>query len=95
MNEENSKRIWTYMQEAGDKLVGKLPPSWQHPKGRNPYAHVALCVKDNFDLRPSELISMLNLKRPIYRATAAYGHFGREESAFTWEKIDKAEALKG
>ena len=52
-------------------------------------------VKDNFDLRPSELISMLNLKRPIYRATAAYGHFGREESAFTWEKIDKAEALKG
>ena len=48
MNEENSKRIWNYMQEAGDKLVGKLPPSWQHPKGRNPYAHVAICVKGNF-----------------------------------------------
>ena len=48
MNEENSKRIWNYMQEAGDKLVGKLPPSWLHPKGRNRYAHVAICVKGHF-----------------------------------------------
>jgi len=40
------------------------------------------------------LIEMLNLKRPIYRATAAYGHFGREEDNFTWEKTDKADALK-
>jgi len=48
MNDENSKKIWKYMQEAGDKLVGKLPPSRFHPKGRNPYAHVAICVKSKF-----------------------------------------------
>ncbi len=48
MNEENVEKIWTYMQEAGDKLVGKLPPSDYHPKGRNPYAHVAICVKNKF-----------------------------------------------
>ena len=45
MHDENSKRIWGYIREAGDKLVGKLPPSWRHPKGRNPYAHLAICVK--------------------------------------------------
>jgi len=48
MNDENSKKIWKYMQDAGDKLVGKLPPSRFHPKGRNPYAHVAICVKSKF-----------------------------------------------
>jgi S-adenosylmethionine synthetase len=42
-----------------------------------------------------QLINMLDLKRPIYQSTAAYGHFGREEAAFTWEKTDKVEALKG
>ena len=51
-------------------------------------------VREHFDLRPKGLIAMLDLKRPIYRATAAYGHFGREEADFTWEKTDKAEALK-
>jgi S-adenosylmethionine synthetase len=56
---------------------------------------IADLVRENFDLRPSQLIKMLDLKRPIYQSTAAYGHFGREESAFTWEKTDKAEALKG
>ena len=50
-------------------------------------------VREHFDLRPKGLIDMLNLKRPIYRATAAYGHFGRTEDAFTWERTDKAEAL--
>ncbi|MEX0942997.1 MAG: methionine adenosyltransferase [Pseudomonadales bacterium] len=50
-------------------------------------------VREHFDLRPRGLIAMLDLKRPIYRATAAYGHFGREEPNFTWEKTDKAEAL--
>tara|TARA_B100001113_G_C21082410_1_gene610527 strand:- start:631 stop:858 length:228 start_codon:yes stop_codon:yes gene_type:complete len=48
MNDENSKKIWTYIQQAGDKLIGKLPPSKFHPKGRNPYAHVAICVKSKF-----------------------------------------------
>lgn len=50
-------------------------------------------VREYFDLRPQGLIAMLNLKRPIYEATAAYGHFGRTEEAFTWERTDKAEAL--
>ena len=51
-------------------------------------------VRDNFDLKPKGLIQMLDLLRPIYRNTAAYGHFGREEPEFTWEKTDKAAALK-
>jgi len=51
-------------------------------------------IKEHFDLRPKQLIEMLDLKRPIYQATAVYGHFGREEETFSWEKTDKAEALK-
>ena len=51
-------------------------------------------IREHFDLRPKNLIKMLDLKRPIYQATAAYGHFGREEEAFSWEKTDKKEALK-
>ena len=50
-------------------------------------------VNAHFDLRPRGLIEMLDLKRPIYRDTAAYGHFGRSEDAFTWERTDRAEAL--
>ncbi len=50
-------------------------------------------VREHFDLRPRGLIAMLDLKRPIYEATAAYGHFGRTEEAFTWERTDKADAL--
>ncbi|MDH3643801.1 MAG: methionine adenosyltransferase [Gammaproteobacteria bacterium] len=50
-------------------------------------------VREHFDLRPSGLIDMLDLKRPIYRATAAYGHFGRTEAEFSWERTDKVEAL--
>ena len=48
VNEENSRIIWAYIQEAGDNLKGNLPPSRNHPSGRNPYAHVALCVKNKF-----------------------------------------------
>ena len=51
-------------------------------------------VREHFDLRPKGLIEMLNLKRPIYRKTAAYGHFGREDADFTWECTDKADVLK-
>jgi len=50
-------------------------------------------VREHFDLRPRGLIAMLDLKRPIYRDTAAYGHFGRTEQQFTWERTDKAAAL--
>jgi S-adenosylmethionine synthetase len=55
---------------------------------------IVALVREHFDLRPQGLIEMLNLKRPIYRPTAAYGHFGREEDNFTWEKTDKADVLK-
>lgn len=51
-------------------------------------------VRKHFDLRPRGLIEMLDLRRPIYRATAAYGHFGREGDGFSWERTDKADALK-
>ena len=51
-------------------------------------------VRGHFDLRPYGLVKMLNLIRPIYRKTAAYGHFGREEPEFTWESTDKADALR-
>ena len=51
-------------------------------------------VNEHFDLRPKAIVQELDLLRPIYRHSAAYGHFGRTESAFTWEKIDKAETLK-
>ena len=50
-------------------------------------------VREHFDLRPRGLIEMLDLKRPIYQTTAAYGHFGRTEETFSWEKTDKAELL--
>ncbi len=50
-------------------------------------------VREHFDLRPYGIQTMLNLVRPIYQPTAAYGHFGREEASFTWERTDKAQAL--
>ncbi len=51
-------------------------------------------IREHFDLRPKGLIAMLDLLKPIYLQTAAYGHFGREEESFTWEKTDKADALR-
>jgi S-adenosylmethionine synthetase len=55
---------------------------------------LAELVRTHFDLRPKGIVQMLDLLRPIYRKTAAYGHFGREEPEFSWEKTDKAAALK-
>ena len=52
-------------------------------------------IRDNFDLRPYGILKMLDLIRPIYQPTAAYGHFGRDDIELSWEKTDKAEALKG
>jgi S-adenosylmethionine synthetase len=46
-------------------------------------------IRKNFDLRPKGIVQMLDLLRPIYRKTAAYGHFGRDEDTFSWEKADK------
>ncbi|WP_211442307.1 methionine adenosyltransferase [Collimonas humicola] len=55
---------------------------------------LAQLVLEHFDLRPKGIVQMLDLLRPIYQKTAAYGHFGREEPEFTWERTDKAAALK-
>lgn len=59
-----------------------------------PESQIEDVVRKNFDMKPSGIISQLNLKRPIYKKTAAYGHFGRNEPEFTWEKTDKVDALK-
>ncbi len=62
--------------------------------GKLPEAKIEKLVRENFDLRPKGLIEMLDLKRPIYQKTAAYGHFGREEAMFSWEKTDKVDDLQ-
>ena len=62
--------------------------------GKQSDARIVELVREHFDLRPKGLIAMLDLKRPIYRQTAAYGHFGREHADFSWERTDKADALK-
>lgn len=62
--------------------------------GKVPDERLVELVREHFDLRPKGIIGMLNLLRPIYRKTAAYGHFGREEPEFTWEATDRAELLR-
>ncbi|HVO90808.1 MAG TPA: methionine adenosyltransferase, partial [Casimicrobiaceae bacterium] len=62
--------------------------------GRVPDTRIAELVKTHFDLRPKGIIQMLDLLRPIYCKTAAYGHFGRDEPEFTWEATDKVHALR-
>lgn len=62
--------------------------------GRVDDAAIAALVEKHFGLKPKEIIEALDLLRPIYRKTASYGHFGREEPEFTWEKTDKAELLR-
>ena len=62
--------------------------------GKLPDERLAQLVQKHFDLRPKGIIQMLDLLRPIYSKTAAYGHFGRDEPEFTWENMDKVEALK-
>ncbi len=59
-----------------------------------PRTEIARLVGEHFDLRPAALIQNLDLRRPIYRPTAAYGHFGREEPGFSWERTDQAAALR-
>jgi S-adenosylmethionine synthetase len=62
--------------------------------GKLPEERLVEIVRGHFDLRPYGLVKMLNLIRPIYRKTAAYGHFGREEEEFSWESTDKIDALR-
>ena len=59
-----------------------------------PDARIAEIVREVFDLRPKGIVQMLDLLRPIYEKTAAYGHFGREEPEFSWERIDKVAVLR-
>lgn len=61
--------------------------------GKLPDQEIAKLVKKHFELTPRGIIEMLNLRRPIYKQTAVYGHFGRDGEAFTWEKTDKAKDL--
>ncbi|HET9339969.1 MAG TPA: methionine adenosyltransferase [Casimicrobiaceae bacterium] len=62
--------------------------------GRIPDERIAEIVQQEFDLRPKGIVRMLDLLRPIYRKTAAYGHFGRDEPEFTWERVDRVQALR-
>jgi S-adenosylmethionine synthetase len=59
-----------------------------------PVARIEELVKRHFDLRPAAILQHLDLRRPIYAKTAAYGHFGREDRDFTWERTDRADALR-
>ena len=59
-----------------------------------PVAKIEQLVREHFDLRPAAILRDLDLRRPIYAKTAAYGHFGRDDLDFTWERTDKAEALR-
>jgi S-adenosylmethionine synthetase len=59
-----------------------------------PLREIERLVKEHFDLRPAAILRDLDLFRPIFTKTAAYGHFGREDRDFTWERTDKADALR-
>ena len=59
-----------------------------------PVEAIEKAVRQCFDLRPTAIINALNLRRPIFQKTSAYGHFGRSGPEFTWEQCDKAEALR-
>jgi len=59
-----------------------------------PQETIEQLIREHFDLRPAAIVRDLDLRRPIYQRTASYGHFGREDSSFTWERVDKADALR-
>ncbi|MBV8063911.1 MAG: methionine adenosyltransferase domain-containing protein, partial [Actinobacteria bacterium] len=59
-----------------------------------PVGTIDALVREHFDLRPAAILRDLDLRRPIYAKTAAYGHFGRDDRDFTWERTDKADALR-
>jgi S-adenosylmethionine synthetase len=62
--------------------------------GKLPDEQISDLIWDHFDLRPGAIIRDLDLRRPIYRKTAAYGHFGRDDVEFPWERTDKAELIR-
>ncbi len=79
--------------------IGVAQPTsvWVTTQGTGKIADekIAALVREHFDLRPKGIVQMLDLLRPIYRKSAAYGHFGRSEPEFSWEQTDKAELLRG
>ena len=62
--------------------------------GKLPDSRLVEIIRENFDLRPAGIIKMLDLRRPIYKQTAAYGHFGRNDLDLPWEKLDRVDVLK-
>ena len=64
MNKENASKLWKIIQEAGDYLKGQLPDHPNHPKGRNPYAHVALCIKNKFSNSYKDIDKIFKIKFP-------------------------------
>jgi S-adenosylmethionine synthetase len=74
------------------KPVSIMVDTWDTGKISN--ERIVELIQRHFDLRPKGIVQTLDLLRPIYSKTAAYGHFGREEPEFSWEATDKAEALR-
>ena len=74
------------------KPVSIMVDTWGTSKLSND--QIVALINKHFDLRPKGIVQMLDLLRPVYTRTAAYGHFGREEPDFSWERTDKAEALR-
>ena len=62
--------------------------------GKLPETKLVEIIRENFDLRPAGIIKMLDLRRPIYKQTASYGHFGRNDLNLPWEALDKVDELK-
>ena len=75
-------------------IARPLPSVDTFGTGVIPDSEIARLIQDHFDLRPAAIIRDLDLRRPIYRALAAYGHFGRTDLDIPWERTDKAELLK-
>lgn len=90
--------VWQDSADPGAYAIGVANPVnitvYTEGTGVIPDEKIAELVREHFDLRPAGIIKMLDLQRPIYSKTAAYGHFGREEPEFTWERTDKAQALR-
>ena len=75
-------------------FIGKPAPRFELPSLFNPDEKISKVVSKIFDFRPAAITETLDLLRPIYAPTAAYGHFGRTEKPFTWDRTDRAEELK-
>ena len=82
----------------GPKSIGVARPMnvtvYTEGTGKLSDERLSVLVNELFDLRPKGIIQMLDLLRPIYRKTAAYGHFGRDEPEFSWENVDRVDALR-